>query len=629
MDLTSIVYFAIGVIGTFILNLNVFVVECGFLRYFVLFSMAIISLVVGQPFTFQVSKRDWPEEYWREKSFIFINNIVTGVWASIFLANSIVFLYYSKPFTVILSNALVISGVIFSIIFPSKMSEKLVLREFVREFKKFDWGVEVDTRRPKEGDEYDVIVVGAGIGGLTCGALLSKRGYKVLVLEQHYQVGGYCSSFSRRGFVFNTGVADVSGLWEKGPITYLLKELGLRKEDLFVKNRARYIFKREVIEVGDLEEFIEVLSKKFPEEKENIRLFFGDAKKAYEECYTDVEVYGAPLPPEIIVKVYGVKKLVDYPRERPHFYRWLNKTYKEILNEYFKNDDLKTLLCALLSYIGTEPSKTPASSALVASVSYYLKGGYFPKGGAQKFADTLKKVIEDYGGKVLTRHRVDRIIVENGEVKGVRVREKVFRSPIVVANANAKTTFLELVGEENLDAKFLSYVKSLRMSPSCFMTFLGVDMDLTEYPTLIKNLDDGYEIVINTSTDPTLAPKGKASITILTKADYHEFPERETEEYFKKKKELAKKLIKKAEKSDSQTKRKIIVQDAATPKALERYTSMPEGAIYSFDQSIETKRPYFKTPIKGLYLVGASTFPGGGIEATVISGIICANDICN
>lgn len=113
MDLTSIVYFAIGVIGTFILNLNVFVVECGFLRYFVLFSMAIISLVVGQPFTFQVSKRDWPEEYWREKSFIFINNIVTGVWASIFLANSIVFLYYSKPFTVILSNALVISGVIF------------------------------------------------------------------------------------------------------------------------------------------------------------------------------------------------------------------------------------------------------------------------------------------------------------------------------------------------------------------------------------------------------------------------------------------------------------------------------------------------------------------------------------
>jgi all-trans-retinol 13,14-reductase len=56
---------------------------------------------------------------------------------------------------------------------------------------------------------------------------------------------------------------------------------------------------------------------------------------------------------------------------------------------------------------------------------------------------------------------------------------------------------------------------------------------------------------------------------------------------------------------------------------------MPEGAIYSFDQSMETKRPYFKTPIKGLYLVGASTFPGGGVEGVVISGLICAHDIMN
>ena len=399
MDVVSVVYFAIGVVGTFILGLNVFVVGCGFLGYSALFSMAVISLAIGQPFTFQVSKRDWSEVYWREKSFIFINNIVTGFWAAIFLANSIIFLYFSKPFTVILSNVLVVFGVIFSIIFPLKMSEKLVLREFARDFKKFDWRVEADTRRFKGEDEYDVIVVGAGIGGLTCGALLSKRGYKVLVLEQHYQVGGYCASFSRRGFVFNTGVADVSGLWEKGPVTYLLKELGLRKEDLFVRNRTRFIFKGESIEFGDLDEIVEILSKRFPEEGENIRRFFEDAKKAYEECYKDVEVYGAPLPPEIIVKVHGVKKLVEYPRERPNFYRWLNKTYKEMLDEYFKNDDLKTLLCALLSYVGTEPSKTLASSALVACVSYYLNGGYFPKGGAQNFANTLKKVIEGYGGE--------------------------------------------------------------------------------------------------------------------------------------------------------------------------------------------------------------------------------------
>jgi len=106
----------------------------------------------------------------------------------------------------------------------------------------------VNSRKPKGEDEYDVIIVGSGIGGLSCGAILSKRGYKVLVLEQHYQVGGYCSSFTRKGFIFNSGVEDVSGLWERGPITYLLRELGLKKDDLFVKNTRRYVFKGEAID---------------------------------------------------------------------------------------------------------------------------------------------------------------------------------------------------------------------------------------------------------------------------------------------------------------------------------------------------------------------------------------------
>jgi len=111
--------------------------------------------------------------------------------------------------------------------------------------------------------------------------------------------------------------------------------------------------------------------------------------------------------------------------------------------------------------------------------------------------------------------------------------------------------------------------------------------------------------------------------------NYYDFPEKGTEEYSQKKKEFAEMLINKAEKVIPDLRKHIIIQDAATPKTFERYTSMPEGALYAFDQSIGVKRPYFKTPIKGLYLASASTFPGGGIEAVVMSGMICANDICN
>ena len=167
------------------------------------------------------------------------------------------------------------------------------------------------------------------------------------------------------------------------------------------------------------------------------------------------------------------------------------------------------------------------------------------------------------------------------------------------------------------------------MSPSSFLVFLGVDMNLSDSPTIIENLDEGYEIVINSNADPDMAPKGKTSLTIVTSANYHEFPERNTKEYLERKREITRILIKKAEKVIPNLSRHIIVLDAATPKTLEKYTSMPGGAIYAFNQSIETKRPSFKTPIKGLYLANASTFPGGGIEAVVISGIICANDIRN
>ncbi|HDI75577.1 MAG: all-trans-retinol 13,14-reductase [Thermoprotei archaeon] len=625
MDVVSLTYFSIAAMTTFIQGSSIFVEKDGTLGYFTLFLMAAFSLVIRKPFTLQVSKRDYPKIYWNTKPFLLVNTLITGVWATIFLVNTIVYLIIANPFSTILSNILVVSGIVFSILFPLKAPAYCASKEF----KKYDWKVETKKGVHRGEQNYDVIVVGSGIGGLTCGALLAKGGFRVLVLEYHYQVGGYCSSFIRKGFVFNTGVEDVSGLWEKGPVNYLLQQLGLRKEDLFVKNTVSYIYRNSRVEASNLREFIERLSQMFPREENNIRRFFNEAKEAYIECYKEADIYGVPLPAWLIVKVFGEKKLLEYPKEHPHFYDWMNKTYKEKLDEFFTDPDLKTFLCGLLGYIGTKPEETLASSALTAAVSYYLHGGYFPKGSAQNYANTLKEVIEEHGGTVLVKHKVDKIIVENKEVKGVVSHNKVFKAPIVVANANAKTVFLELIEEKHLGRKYVEYIKSLKMSPSCFMVFLGVDMDLSQYPTLLKNLDEGYEIVINSNADSSLAPPGKASLTIITGANYYDFPERGTPEYLEKKMKTAQLLIKKAEKLIPGLSKHIVVLDAATPKTFERYTLMPEGAIYSFDQSIKTKRPYFKSPVKGLYLASASTFPGGGIEAVTIAGIICAHDICD
>ena len=624
MDIASFAYFSVAFFGWYILNIGIFVVMSGFLGYFVLLLMATISLVIGKPYTLQVSKRDYPEVYWDNPFFIRINALITLVWAVIYLVNALLFIVLPNLLNVVLSNAIIVLGIILSIIIPGNIPSYYATKEF----RKYDWKVPLDIRKHKGENEFDIIVVGAGIGGLSCASLLAKRGYKVLVLEQHYLVGGYCSSFERKSFIFNTGVENVSGLWSNGPVTYLLRELGLDKEELFVKNRERYIFNGEIIDIpNNYWDYAEYLAKKFPDEQNNIYSFFKDAWEAYHELYSDNR-YGIPLPEFLIVKLYGKKALLEYPKKHPHSYKWLNKTFKAILDEYFKNEEIKKLLTALIGYIGTKPEKTNALSGLTACLSYYMHGGYFTKGGAQKFSDALKDIIEKYGGKVLLKHKVEKILIENGKVYGVQVGNKVFKAPIVVANANAKLVFLKLIDEKHLEKSFIDYIKGLKMSPSAFMVFLGVDMDLSSYPTIITNLDEGFDIVINSNADPNLAPPGKATVTIITLANYRDFPNQNTKDYLKKKREFMEVYIKKAEKIIPELSKHIVFKDAATPKTFERYTLIPEGAIYSFDQSIGNKRPFFKTPIKGLYLVGASTFPGGGIEAVIISGIICANDIC-
>jgi all-trans-retinol 13,14-reductase len=638
MDLTSVIFFVLAAIGTYQFNSRLFIDNSGPMGYLALLVMAIISLLVGQPYTMQVSKRDYPKEYWKDPIFLLVNNIITGAWAIVFLGSAAIYLLFRFPWSVIASNILVALGIVFSVIFPKFAPGYFTLRRF----RKSDWQVAINHGPAgKAGDrEYDVIIVGSGIGGLTSGALLAREGLRVTIFEQHSIPGGYCSSFYRKGFTFNTGVEAVSGLWENGPVHYLLEDLGLKQEDLFIRNTSRSIFKgRNIDAPPNLDGFIALLQGMFPKESQGVDGFFNVAKKAYEETYREANIYGTPLPAELIAKVFGPKVLLDYPREHPHFYGWINKTYQQALDEHIRNEDLKTLLSALIGYVGTEPDKTPATSALTAVISYYLHGGYFPKGGALRFAKVLEKYIEDHGGRVMLRHGVDRILVapdsesnswsKRGKfkVKGVHAGGEFYASPIVIANVNAKTTFLELIGEEYLDASFAGYIKGLAMSPSVFMVFLGVNMDLSNYPVLIHNLDEGYGIVIGSNADPSLAPPGKASVTLLTGARYRDFPPRGTSEYLAKKQLLADALIQKVEKLIPGLAEHIIVCETSSPRTLEFYTRMPEGAIYAFDQSKDTKRPFFKSPIRGLYLAGASTFPGGGIEAVIISGRITANDI--
>lgn len=495
-------------------------------------------------------------------------------------------------------------------------------------FKRYDWNASINVQKSP-----NVIVIGAGIAGLTVAALLAKKGVDVLVLEKQSHVGGFCSTFSRKGYKFNTGVEDVSGIWKNGAITRLLEKLEISDINMFKKNTTHYFYKKKRYAIpSELSQIIDLFAHEFKEERENIKRFFSEALLAYEECYADTKKFGTPLPPELIYKTGGIKAILEYPSKYPHFYSWMNKSYKSKLDEFFVNEDLKKILCALLVYIGTRPEETPARNGLAACVSYYLKNGYSIIGGAQKFAELLERYIINHGGKVKVNTKIQEILVKDGKAVGAKTNNnEVYYAPIVISNVNAKTTYVDLINNKHISNSFKNKIMNKKMSKSYFMLFLGIDLDLSKYPILLKNLDENWEIVINSNVSRQMAPNNCSSITVLVSEgiSYNLFPERNTKEYNVMKEKIEKDIINKISSYIPELEKHIIVKESATPKTFERYNDMPEGAVYSIDQSINTERPFFKSPIEGLYLVGASVFPGAGVEAAVISGTICANDIYN
>ena len=529
---------------------------------------------------------------------------------------------------IIITSILLSIGITFYFLFRSF---KPIYIDY-RAFRKVDWRVNIDKNKPKNKDAFDVIIVGSGIGGLSCGSILAAKGYKVLVLEQAQNLGGYFASFKRKGFLFNVGVEDVSGLWvENGTLSYFMKMTGLKKEDHFIENRERQYYANGMsITLDDKSKHItHILSALFPEEK-NIARFFADAKKAYEEFFSNNKEYGIPLSPELIVRVFGLKKLLRFPKEKPNFYKWATKNFRQKLDEYFKDEKLIDFVSTLTHYIDAPLEKVPGGTAIVACLSYLIYGGgYLPKNAGASFTEALREVIEKNGGSVLVSHKVDKISIVNGAVNGVRANGKFFSAPIVVSNANALHTYFDLVGTAQLDKKFTDSIKSLNLSTSVFAAYLGVDMDLRKYPAIIANKDERFGFAITSNIDPVRAPKGQACVSIIEKDIAAHFPEYNTAAYAEKKSQKLNELIDKVERIIPSFREHIVVQDTATPRTLERYTSMPEGALYCFEQSSNIKRPSFKSPIKGLYLSSASTGHGGGIESVVMTGIICSHDINN
>jgi phytoene dehydrogenase-like protein len=467
---------------------------------------------------------------------------------------------------------------------------------------------------------YDAVVVGAGIGGLMVANLLAQGGLAVLLVEQHYMVGGYCSTFRRRGYTFDAATHFYPLLGNPETLTgRLLAELGVETgwvkmdpvDTFHLPDGTRF-------EVpADFATYLARLKAEFPEEATALDGFFDRVRDAY------------------------LLGLLAYfrGREVERLGALAHLTVRQVLEETFRDPKLRLLLTADCPHWGSPPGRTSFVFDSMLRLSYFL-GNYYPKGGSQAFADELARCFEARGGHLLMRSRVRRIAVEEGAARGVEIdvwrgqaltRERV-GAGVVVSNADLLLTLERLVGPEHLPPGLLEEVRSLRPTFPCFLTHLG----LRGVPDAVLREAQGYhwdswdmdrvgldalrfKIFAPTLYEPAMAPPGGQEIIVqkVQELDYGSI-----DDWAAHKRRVEAFILDRLERLMPGIGERIVVCTSASAQTSWRFTLNHRGAMLGWEMSpdqLGALRPDVTPPLAGLYLVGHWTRPGGGITPVIVS----------
>ncbi|MEM9555323.1 MAG: NAD(P)/FAD-dependent oxidoreductase [Acidobacteriota bacterium] len=493
-------------------------------------------------------------------------------------------------------------------------------------------------RRPP-AERYDVVIVGAGIGGLLTGCLLARGGLRVLLVEEHYMAGGYCSTFRRAGFTFDAGSHFYPMLGNpETRLGRLLLELGVEVDwipmdpvDVFhFPDGSRFAVS------ADFDTYRRDLATEFPHQAEALDAFFADAHKLY---------------------LHGVLAYFR-GRETPRFLEWRERTLWQELERRFDDPKLRLLLTADCPHWGSPPERISFVFDSMLRMTYFL-GNYYPCGSSQVFADELARVFESLGGELLMSTRAARIetthadgaervaAVELETLRGkLRGRYRV-EAERMVSNVDWGVTFEQLLADSPAAASWNTHADGLRPSHPCYLVHLGVDGVPRERLEEIQ----GYwwdswdvnrmargalrcKVFVPTLYDPELAPAAsepsaeRPQVVILQKVwavDYDA-----VDDWGAHKAEIEEIGVSHLESLLPGVRERIVTAQTASARTSWHFTRNHHGAMLGWEMSpdqLGARRPSPEGPVEGLTLVGHWTRPGGGIVPVLESAAEAADRI--
>ncbi|PSN17880.1 carotene isomerase [filamentous cyanobacterium CCP5] len=494
--------------------------------------------------------------------------------------------------------------------------------------------------RPDSHPDWDVAVIGAGIGGLVTATQLAAKGARVLVLERYLIPGGSGGYFERSGYRFDVGASMIFGFGQQGTTNLLTRALAAVNQSLEtipdpVQVHYHLPGGLNVRIHREYEQFLAELSDRFPHERSGIRRF-------YDQCWGVFNCLNAIELLSLEELGYVARVFWEHPLACLGLARWLPVNVGQVARRHIRDPDLLRFIdmeCYCWSVMPAD--RTPMINAGMVFSDRHYGGVNYPKGGVGQIATALATGLEKAGGTIRYRSRVTQVLTQSGQACGLQLASgETIQARRIVSNATRWDTFDRLF-RQPLPASEIRWRQRYQPSPSFISLHLGIRAEalppatdchhiLLEAWPQMEAPEATLFVSIPTLLDPDLAPPGRHIIHAFTPSWMADWQDLNSREYQAKKQAVANAMVRRLEELIPGLEDAIDFREVGTPRTHRRFLGRLDGTYGPIP--LGTPRgllgmPFNRTAVPGLYCVGDSTFPGQGLNAVAFSGFACAHRI--